>query len=211
MLKQNNTNRFGLLCVLVRSQVNGPGLHHGAGKQVSQLRGEARRHRLVGRRERRRHKEGRGFGCGRDDVRGVNEEARSRRGVWRHRVVDGSHSRGNSSCCRGGLVKFSLQLRLLLPTGRRCSCFQNTQYQTNSVSLQGHTLCLCLNESFCMHSETKNDSSFVNNWQKASDSQNSALHSVRKDKEVARESCCSYPWKVKSQNNNKMICTCTAA
>lgn len=107
------TNRLGLLCVLMCSQVNGPRVHHGAGEQVSQLGAESRRHCLVGRCERRGHEERRCFRCRRNDVRGMNEEAWGRGGVGRHRVVDGPHTGGSGGSCRGGLMQLGFQLGLL--------------------------------------------------------------------------------------------------
>lgn len=82
----------------MRGQVDGPGVHHGAGEQVSQLGAEGSRHRLVGWRERGGHEEGRGFGRGWDDVRGVDEETWGGGGVGRHRVVDGAHTGGGGGC-----------------------------------------------------------------------------------------------------------------
>lgn len=107
------THWLGLLHVLVSCQVDGPRVHHGAWEQVGQFGAEGGRNGLVGRREGRGHEEGRGLGCGWDHVRRVDEEARRRGGVGRHRVVDGPHARGGG---RGGLVQLGLQLGLLSVT-----------------------------------------------------------------------------------------------
>lgn len=79
-----DTNWLGFLHVLVRGEVDGPRVHHGAREQVGQLGAEGGRHGLVGRREGRGHEEGRGLGCGRDHVGRVDEEAGRRGGVGRH-------------------------------------------------------------------------------------------------------------------------------
>lgn len=79
-----DTNWLGFLHVLVRGEVDGPRVHHGAREQVGQFGAEGGRHGLVGRREGRGHEEGRGLGCGRDHVGRVDEEAGRRGGVGRH-------------------------------------------------------------------------------------------------------------------------------
>jgi len=118
ILSLHGTHQLGFLGVLVRGQVDGPGLHHGAGEQVGQLGAKGRRHGLVWRRERRGHEERRGFRRRGDDVRGVGEEARSGGRVGRHGVVDGPHA-GGSGRRRGGLMQLGLEFGLLFPAQTR--------------------------------------------------------------------------------------------
>lgn len=111
-IKLQVTNWFGFLHVLVCCKVHRPRVHHGAGEQVGQLSTEGSWHSLVRWCERRGHKQGCSFGCWWDHVRWVNKEAWCWGRVGRHRVVDGPHTRGGSSC-RGGLMELGFKLGLL--------------------------------------------------------------------------------------------------